>query len=60
MIHWRKSRRSNLDGGTCCVELADLGEGVRGIRDSKTPDGPHLTVTPRGLATLVHDIRAGA
>lgn len=39
-ITWRKSSYSNQGGG--CVEVADLGVGVR---DSKDPSGPILYFT---------------
>jgi Domain of unknown function (DUF397) len=48
---WRKSSRSNSQGGAC-VELADLGAKV-GVRDSKTPAAGHLTLTPEAFATFV-------
>ncbi|WP_242903038.1 DUF397 domain-containing protein [Actinomadura terrae] len=56
---WRKSTRST--GGTSgeCVELASL-RGKIGIRDSKTPHTPHLTVGRQALATLLVQIKSGA
>jgi hypothetical protein len=54
---WRKSSRSGGQGGAC-VELADLGA-VVGIRDSKDPDGPKLTVGRREMAALAARIKAG-
>ncbi|MFK0015056.1 DUF397 domain-containing protein [Streptomyces sp. NPDC091027] len=42
MATWRKSTRSGGDGGNC-VEVADGHPGVVPVRDSKVPDGPHLT-----------------
>ncbi|WP_433330364.1 DUF397 domain-containing protein [Spirillospora sp. CA-294931] len=55
---WRKSSHSS--GGTSgeCVELASLGSEV-GIRDSKNPDAPHLTVSREGLALLVAAVKGG-
>ncbi|MFC6017954.1 DUF397 domain-containing protein [Plantactinospora solaniradicis] len=38
---WRKSSRSNSSGGDC-VEVADNGAGIVGVRDSKDPNGPAL------------------
>ncbi|GAA2629749.1 DUF397 domain-containing protein [Actinomadura fulvescens] len=52
---WRKARRSNDTGGDC-VELARLAEGV-GLRDSKDPDGPKLTLTHNALADLLEAAR---
>ncbi|MBA9002520.1 DUF397 domain-containing protein [Thermomonospora cellulosilytica] len=51
---WRKSSYSG--GGPDCVELADLGR-VVGIRDSKDPEGPVLSVTRDGLAALLEAAR---
>jgi hypothetical protein len=41
---WRKSRRSNGNGGGNCVEVAFLDEHVA-VRDSKDTDGPALIFT---------------
>ncbi|MEU7618810.1 DUF397 domain-containing protein [Micromonospora rifamycinica] len=38
---WRKSSRSNGQGGAC-VEVADNLAGMVAVRDSKDPDGPVL------------------
>ncbi|MDO3701915.1 DUF397 domain-containing protein [Micromonospora sp. C28SCA-DRY-2] len=42
---WRKSSRSNGQGGNC-VEVADNLPGVVAVRDSKDPAGPALTFDP--------------
>jgi hypothetical protein len=42
---WRKSTRSNGNGGNC-VEVADNLAGVIGVRDSKDPNGPALVFAP--------------
>jgi hypothetical protein len=52
---WRKSSRSNAQGGDC-VELAAL-PGAIGIRDSKNPAGPILEVNRAQLAELVNRIK---
>lgn len=44
-LTWRKSRHSSGQGGNC-VEVADLADGCRAVRDSKNPTGPALTVDP--------------
>ncbi|MFF4119497.1 DUF397 domain-containing protein [Streptomyces sp. NPDC001714] len=41
---WRKSSYSSSEGGNC-VEVAAMSAKVH-VRDSKTPDGPILTVSP--------------
>ncbi len=55
MPRWRKSSYSGENGGAC-IELADLAT-VVGVRDSKDPEGPHLTVTRENLATLTQIIK---
>ncbi|MEV4723468.1 DUF397 domain-containing protein [Micromonospora humida] len=42
---WRKSSRSNGQGGNC-VEVADNLSGVVAVRDSKDPEGPVLAFGP--------------
>ncbi|CAM5333570.1 hypothetical protein SHIRM173S_02930 [Streptomyces hirsutus] len=41
---WRKSSYSGSEGGNC-LEVAAHPTAIH-IRDSKTPDAPHLTVAP--------------
>ncbi|MFF3571072.1 DUF397 domain-containing protein [Nocardia jiangxiensis] len=41
---WFKSSHSETSAN--CVEVAWLGEGTVGVRDSKNPNGPALTFTP--------------
>ncbi|MEV1142742.1 DUF397 domain-containing protein [Micromonospora sp. NPDC049799] len=43
---WRKSTRSGGNGGDC-VEVATNLPGIVAVRDSKDPNGPALTFTPR-------------
>ncbi|MFC4588310.1 DUF397 domain-containing protein [Sphaerisporangium corydalis] len=43
---WRKSFRSGNNGGEC-VEIATNLPSVVAVRDSKNPNGPVLTLTPR-------------
>ncbi|MER6809842.1 DUF397 domain-containing protein [Spirillospora sp. NPDC000708] len=57
---WRKSTRSSgTHGGTECVEVAVLVGGV-GVRDSKDPDGGHLTVDHASFTALLVRAKAGA
>ncbi|WP_030858531.1 DUF397 domain-containing protein [Streptomyces sp. NRRL F-2747] len=42
MATWRKSIHSDGTGGDC-LEVADGHPGIVPVRDSKVPDGPHLT-----------------
>lgn len=57
-LTWRKSSRSNQQGGNC-VETATLPDGGRAVRDSKNPDGPALLFTPAEWAAFVEAVRAG-
>ena len=57
-VVWRKSSHSgstseNLD----CVEVASLPTGIIGIRDSKNPQGPHLTVPAKVFVELMRGIK---
>jgi hypothetical protein len=56
---WRKARASGSNGGNC-VEVGTTAAGrAAGIRDSKSPERGHLTVTPAMLGTLLDDVKAG-
>jgi hypothetical protein len=46
-VKWRKSSHSGANGGDC-VEIADLDRSIE-VRDSKDPNGPHLTISRRAL-----------
>ncbi len=54
---WRKSSHSDAHGE--CVELADLSTAV-GIRDSKSPGSPALTISRAAWRTLTEQVQAGA
>ncbi|WP_328343908.1 DUF397 domain-containing protein [Micromonospora sp. NBC_00421] len=49
---WRKSSRSNGQGGAC-VEVADNLPGVVVVRDSKDPGGPVLAFGPSAWCAFV-------
>jgi Domain of unknown function (DUF397) len=42
-----------------CVEVALNVPGVRAIRDSKDPGGPHLEVNPHTFATFINAAKSG-
>ncbi|TLG03543.1 DUF397 domain-containing protein [Nocardia cyriacigeorgica] len=54
---WHKS--SHSAGGKDCVEVAHLGHGQVGVRDSKNPSGPALIFTPSEWDTFLTRTRAG-
>ena len=54
---WRKSSRSGNNGGAC-VEVARLEAGI-GLRDSKNPQGGHLTVPAEAFAALLTHLKQG-
>lgn len=59
MTEWRKSRRSGTASDSDCVEVADLAGNI-GVRDSKNPAGPRLTLdahTWRAFTRRVKDCR---
>jgi hypothetical protein len=57
MTTWRKSSASNNGR---CVELADLGSDVVGVRDSKLGDtSPVLQLTRGQVADLLSRVKAG-
>lgn len=55
---WRKSARSNGGGGNC-VEVAELPDGGRAVRDSKNPDGPALFFTPGEWSAFTGGVKDG-
>ena len=54
---WRKSSFSTAEGN--CVEVAELPEGARAVRDSKDPSGPVLWFTPSEWAAFVAGVHSG-
>ncbi|WP_111830801.1 DUF397 domain-containing protein [Actinomadura madurae] len=58
VTRWRKSSRSGTSGQSNCVEVAGLSGNV-GVRDSKHPNGPHLTLTATSFRQLATNIKRG-
>jgi hydroxymethylglutaryl-CoA reductase len=56
---WRKSTYTSTSGTTDCVEVADLGADLIGVRDSKAPAAGRLAVGREAFAELVAKVRAG-
>lgn len=54
---WRKSSRSNGQGGNC-VEVAQV-DGMTGLRDSKDPEGPVLVFTSSEWAAFIAGAKLG-
>lgn len=52
-VVWRKSGHS---ADTDCVECARLAPTAVAVRDSKRPDGPHLTLPAAGFAAFVQAV----
>jgi hypothetical protein len=55
--HWHKSSYSGTAGN--CIEVTDLGRGVRAVRDSKDPTGPALTFTAAEWSAFTAGLCAG-
>lgn len=53
------SRRSTEISSRDCVEVADLPDGGRAVRDSKDPTGPALIFTPAEWAAFTAGVRDG-
>ena len=58
VARWRKSSRSNGNGGSNCVEVANLPDAVA-VRDSKDRDGPALFFPPAAWSAFLTATRAG-
>ena len=57
-VTWRKSSRSNGNGGNNCVEVAAVPAGVA-VRDSKDPSGPVLSFTGREWSAFAGGVKDG-
>jgi hypothetical protein len=55
---WRKSSRSNGNGGNNCVEVAFL-DTIVAVRDSKNQSGPALFFSSAEWAEFVNSTKAG-
>lgn len=55
---WRKSSRSNGNGGNNCVEVAFLDTAVA-VRDSKNPSGPALIFNPAHWTEFLNSAKDG-
>lgn len=55
---WVKSTLSDSGAGTC-VEVADLGGSVVGVRNSRDPQGPVLRFTPDEMRAFIGGVRNG-
>jgi hypothetical protein len=59
-LHWFKSSYSDSSNGNDCLEVAPTPTAIH-LRDSKTPDGPRLALTPRAWTEFVsYASRSGA
>ncbi|GAA4325883.1 DUF397 domain-containing protein [Actinomadura luteofluorescens] len=55
-IQWRKSTHSGGADDQHCVQLGRLAAGV-GVRDSKDPDGVHLTLSGVQFDNLIAQLK---
>ncbi|MFH8606668.1 DUF397 domain-containing protein [Streptomyces sp. NPDC018029] len=51
-LEWFKSSYSDSSNGEDCVEIATTPDTIH-IRDSKTPQAPHFTITPSAWSHFV-------
>jgi hypothetical protein len=57
-VAWRKSSRSNGNGGNNCVEVAFLDSAVA-VRDSKNPGGPAVLFSAPQWGSFVAGAKGG-
>lgn len=56
-VQWRKSSYTGGANDNQCVELGRVALGTRiAVRDSKNPDGGHLTLTTAEFTDLIEQI----
>jgi hypothetical protein len=55
---WRKSSRSNANGGACVQVARNLPDAVA-VRDSKDPDGPTLAFAPEQWQAFTVRVKSG-
>ena len=53
---WRKSTLSGPDGGNC-VEIANISNDRKGVRDSKNPTGPVLIFTTSEWEAFIEGVK---
>ncbi|WP_081842784.1 DUF397 domain-containing protein [Actinomadura welshii] len=58
MTTWRRSSHSGTGQQSDCVEVAALSGNI-GVRDSKHPNGPHLTLAATSFRQLTTNIKRG-
>ncbi|TDD70570.1 DUF397 domain-containing protein [Actinomadura darangshiensis] len=58
IVQWRRSSHSGAANDEQCVELGRLAPGAGiGVRDSKDPDGGHLTLSLVRFAGLIEQVK---
>lgn len=57
-LPWRKSSRSNGNGGNNCVEVA-IHDSAVGVRDSKNPEGGVLVFPPAVWGSFMASAKDG-
>ncbi|MEV6051891.1 DUF397 domain-containing protein [Streptomyces sp. NPDC052107] len=56
-MNWRKSSYSGSTNE--CVEIADLADGGRAVRDSKNPDDGFFRFTAAEWSAFIQGVKAG-